>query len=146
MSAAFPTNGHSTGASSTDEAIDLLYAWMPPSAPPAPLPEAALSLTLKGHLGGVEAMLTIRGQSPTEFKANLAAVKGLLDPVPAAQASSQPQGQGQPLSPQQHNAAAMHRPVRGFCPVHNVPMQENEKNGRRWWSHRTTDGTWCKGR
>jgi hypothetical protein len=37
---------------------------------------------------------------------------------PVEQASSQNH-----LSPQQHNAAAMHRKVTGFCPVHNVQMQ-----------------------
>ena len=45
-----------------DEQIDHLYSWIaPPSAPPAPLPEAAFSLCLKGRLAGQEAQLTIRG-------------------------------------------------------------------------------------
>ena len=107
---------------------------------PVPLPEAAFSLTLKGTLGGVEALLTARGQTAAEFTANLEAIRGLLD----APASSQAQS---PLSPQQHNAAAMHRPVRDFCPVHNVAMRWNEgRAGRKgWYSHRH-DGQWCKGR
>jgi hypothetical protein len=114
------------------------------SAPvaPAPLPEAAFSLTLKGTLNGVEALLTARGQTAAEFKANLEAIRGLLDrPQPQAQPGPQ-------LSPQQMNAAAMHRPVTGFCPVHQVQMRWNEgKDGRKGWhSHRNTDGSWCKGR
>ena len=45
-----------------DEAIDSLYAWMPPRPPAAaPLPEAAFSLCLRGRLAGQDAQLTIRG-------------------------------------------------------------------------------------
>jgi hypothetical protein len=122
------SNGSTAGASDYEADLDHLYAWMPPQAPaPAPLPEAALSLTLKGSVGGHEAMLTIRGQSPEEFTRNLAAVRGLLDapqPQPPAQASSQD----------------------GYCHRHNCAMQENMKEGRRWFSHRTADGQWCKGK
>jgi hypothetical protein len=57
----------------------------------------------------------------------------------------QPQA-SEPLSPQQHNAAAMHRPVSGFCAIHNVQMKLNDKDGRQWWSHRLPDDQgWCKG-
>jgi hypothetical protein len=63
-----------------------------------------------------------------------------------AQYPLQAPAQGQP-SPQQHNAAAMHRPVTGVCPVHNVPMKLNDKNGRQWYSHYDeTASRWCKGK
>ena len=86
MNTPITTNGHNGVHNATDETIDLLYAWMPPQAPaPAACPEAAFSLTLKGTLDGVEALFTVRGQTATEFKANLAAVRGLLDaPAPPA--------------------------------------------------------------
>ena len=115
----------------TDEAIDELYSWWPglQTPPPAPCPEAAFSLTLKGTLAGVEALCTVRGQTPAEFKANLAAVRGLLDAPKAPQAPSTPQGTG-----------------KDYCAIHNVTMQLNTKEGRSWWSHRTTEGQWCKGR
>jgi hypothetical protein len=124
------TNGSTNGASAYEADLDQLYSWMPPQAPaPAPLPEAALSLTLKGSVGGIEAMLTIRGQSPEEFKRNLAAVRGLLDAVPVkVQEPQQAVSQGE-----------------GFCQKHHCAMQENVKEGRRWFSHRTAEG-WCKGR
>ena len=144
----FATNGWAHGASSADEAIDSLYSFWPGPIPaPQPLPEAAFSLTLKGTLDGQEALLTARGQTAAEFKANLEAIRGLLDAPaqPTAPALSQPQGQGQ-LSPQQFNALAMHRPVTGVCPIHQVTMQLNQKDGRSWWSHRTADGQWCKGK
>jgi hypothetical protein len=136
----FPTNGVHHEA---DEQIDQLYAWMPPQGAPQPCPEAAFSLTLKGTLDGIEALFTVRGQSAAEFKANLAAVRGLLDqPQAPPQAASQSQAQ---LSPQQHNALAMGRKVSGVCPVHGVQMKQNQKEGRTWYSHKTADG-WCKGR
>ena len=100
-----------------------------PSQPPAPqpCPEALFSLMLKGHIDGHEALLTARGQSAAEFQRNLQAIRGLLDPPqPAAPPASQGQGQG-------------------WCAVHNTAMQANEKDGRRWFSHRTAQG-WCKGR
>jgi hypothetical protein len=94
--------------------------------PPTPLPEAALSLTLKGTLGGIEAMLTIRGQSAAEFQRNLAAIRGLLDPP--AQAPQVPAVQGQ-----------------GWCAVHHVQMQQHTNAKGSWFSH-FIDGRHCKGR
>ena len=95
---------------------------------PAPCPEAAFSLTLKGTLAGVEALLTARGQTAEEFKRNLAAIRGLLDPVAptALPAASQPQG-------------------KEWCQVHQVAMKQTTKDGRSWYSHRTDQG-WCKGK
>src|SRR5262245_59272664 len=138
MDAPHLTNGSTNGltASLTDEAIDSLYAWMPPQTTLAPCPEAVFSLTLKGALDGIEALFTVRGQTAAEFKANLAAVRGLLDqPQPAA--SPAPQGGPQAASQ-----------GKSFCGIHQVAMQWNDgKNGRKgWYSHRLGDGTWCKGR
>jgi hypothetical protein len=119
------TNGHAT-----DEAVDLLYAYFPGTTPaPAICPEAALSLTLKGTVQGIEALLTIRGQSPAEFQRNLASVKGLLDPV---------------QSPTQGQEGA---PIKDWCPVHQTRMKLTTKHGQSWWSHYDeAAGRWCKGR
>jgi hypothetical protein len=78
-------------------------------------------------VGGVDALLTVRGHTPAEFTANLAAIRGLLD----AQAPA--------LSPPAASAE------RRFCPTHGTEMQLNTKEGRTWWSHRH-EGQWCKGR
>ena len=97
-----------------------------------PCPEAVFSVTLKGKLDGQEALLTARGQTAAEFKANLEAIRGLLD-VPAAhkptpQTASQPQGEG-------------------WCAVHQTALKLNHgKDGKTWLSHRTAEGQWCKGR
>jgi|RhiMetdeSRZDD1v2_1073273.scaffolds.fasta_scaffold283868_1 hypothetical protein len=128
------TSPHTNGVyHATDEAIDSLYSWFPPQAPtPTPLPEAAFSLTLKGLLDGIEAMLTVRGQTATEFTANLAAVRGLLatpTPQPPTQASGAPQGQG-----------------KGWCSKHGVQMKLTQKDGCSWWAHKIAEGGWCKGK
>jgi hypothetical protein len=115
---------HSNSASDYDADLDELYAWMPPDAPaPAPLPEAAFSLTLKGRVGGVDALLTVRGMTSADFHANLAAVRGLMDVPPPP-----PQGQDA-----------------GWCAKHQTAMQRNDKHGRQWYSHKVQDG-WCKGK
>jgi hypothetical protein len=123
----FSTNGVQHGADA-DEAIDLLYSWMPPAQPRQPLPEAAFSLTLKGVLDGVEAMLTVRGGTAEEFKANLQAVRGLLEPLTPPASQRPPSDQG-----------------KSWCAKHGVTMKRHEKDGRHWYSH-YVDGVHCKGR
>ena len=133
MDATIHTNGHNGVHHEADEQIDSLYAWFPPQtpAPAQSCPEAAFSLTLKGTLDGVEALFTVRGQTAAEFKANLQAVRGLLDkPKAPAPAVTSPAGPTQGQS---------------WCPLHNVQMKENVKEGRRWFSHQV-NGQWCKGK
>jgi hypothetical protein len=120
-----------------------------PQSPPvvtetasAPLPEAPASVNVRLLIDGRDCQLTLRDRDEGRLLERLAAV---LKQYPLPQPAAGPtQGHNQ-LSPQQHNAAAMHKKVTGFCPVHNVQMKENEKDGRRWFSHQV-DGRWCKGR
>ena len=88
----------------------------------AACPEALFSITLKGTMDGNEVLLTARGQSREEFRANVAELRGLLDP-PA-------------------------QPAEGWCGKHAVQMKFNggKDDGKGWWSHRQGDGTWCKGK
>ena len=121
------SNGHN--GHSADMDIDTLYHFWPGLTPaPQPCPEALFSCTMEGCIDGHKTLLTARGQSAAEFKANLQAIRGLLDPMPQPPAKASSQGQGQDL-----------------CPLHHVPMQTNQKDGRTWKSHKTADG-WCKGR
>jgi len=123
------SNGTSHDA---DEQIDSLYAWWPGASPaPAPCPEALFSCTVRGTLDGHETLLTVRGQTPAEFKRNLSEVRGLLDAPAQAPAPPSSQGQGQDSH---------------WCRAHQVAMQENQKNGQRWFSHRLPEGGFCKGR
>jgi hypothetical protein len=120
-----------------------LLAQVPPAEEtpaPVPLPEARVSINVRLSVRGHDVQITLRGEAEAEVMARLDAVLDRYAPPPP-----QAPSQGQPLTPQQHNAAAMHRRVSDFCPVHNVQMQLNQKEGRSWWSHRTDQG-WCKGK
>jgi hypothetical protein len=109
--------------------------------PPAPLPEARASVNVHLTIAGRQVQLTLRDHDEVRL---LARLEEVLQRFPLPEPPAQSQGQ---LSPQQHNAAAMHRPVSGFCPVHNVQMKLNEKDGRQWWSHYDEGaGRWCKGK
>jgi len=33
-----------------------------------------------------------------------------------------------------------------FCTIHKVQMTKHEKNGGSWYSHKTADGQWCRGK
>jgi hypothetical protein len=95
------------------------------------LPEAAFSLSLKGTLGDVEAMLTIRGATYADFAANVAAVEGLLDAR-----TTGPTAKGLPDS---------QPPLEGWCHIHDVQMTMQHNDRGSWWSHKTADG-WCRGK
>jgi len=103
---------------------------------PEPLPEAAFSLTLKGTIGGIEAMMTVRGRNPQEFQANVAAIRGMLDAptVPGAQHAA----------PAPTPAAPAETPE-GWCAVHSVQMKRQSNDRGSWWSHKVGD-TWCRGK
>jgi hypothetical protein len=111
------------------------------SPTPQPLPEAPASVNVRLVIDGRDCQLTLRDVDETRLLARLQAVL-VQFPTPQPPAPAQPQGQ---LSPQQYNALAMHRPVTGVCPVHQVAMQLNQKDGRSWYSHKTPEG-WCKSR
>jgi hypothetical protein len=110
---------------------------------PAPLPEAPCSCNVYVSISGHKVQVTLRDHDEQRMLTRLQTILERY-PVPQAPASAQPQGTNQ-LTPQQHHAAVMHRTVTDFCPVHNVAMQLNTKDGRSWWSHKTDQG-WCKGK
>ena len=112
--------------------------------PPAPLPEAPASGNCHIQVAGRQVQLTLRDSDEARLLQRLQAVLAQYPvPQPAPPAASQ-------LTPQQHNALAMHRPITQtpWCAVHTVEMRWNEsKEGRKgWYSHKTADGQWCKGK
>jgi hypothetical protein len=126
------TSNGSTNGHQADIDVDHLYSYWPPQPPaPQPCPEAVFSLTLKGQLGGQEALLTARGQSPEEFRRNIEAIKGLLDAPQHTEISA----------PSQDGA-----PIKDWCAGHQTRMYLNQKEGRTWFSHRLPEGGFCKGR
>jgi hypothetical protein len=99
-----------------------------PEAPTATLPEAPVSITLKATLHGHEVLVTLRGVDFASVKAQVEAaaewLKGQAPAQPPTQSTAQPEG---------------------WCSKHGVQMKLNQKDGRSWWSHKTTEG-WCKGK
>jgi len=92
----------------------------------APLPEAPASINVRLMLHGRECQLTLRDSDEERLLERLAVV---LERYPVAQASTAP-----PVST-----------GGDWCPIHNLQMKEQTKDGRTWYSHRTPEG-WCKGR
>jgi hypothetical protein len=95
-------------------------------------PWGVITLTIKGTIGGHEAMLTVRGQTAQTFAANVAAVRGMLDAVSASPA------------PAPTPAAPTETPE-GWCAVHHVQMLKQSNQRGSWFSHKTLEG-WCKGK
>jgi hypothetical protein len=112
-----------------------------PSAQPPPLPEAPASVNVRVTIGGRDVQWILRDTDEARLAMRLEA---LLARYPLPQPAPPVASPGQ-LTPQQHNALAMHQKVEGVCPLHNVQMKLNTKEGRSWWSHRTAEG-WCKGK
>ena len=97
---------------------------MLPPAPTVPLPEAPASVNCHLTIAGRQVQLTLRDTDESRLLARLEAVLQRF-PLP----------QTQPLEQSE-----------GWCSRHNVHMQQNNKQGRVWWSHRTEQGQWCKGK
>jgi hypothetical protein len=76
-------------------------------------------------IAGRQVQLTLRDTSEERLLARLQTV---LERFPV-EPKPQPQGTGE-----------------GWCSKHSVAMTLNNKNSRQWWSHKTADGQWCKGR
>jgi hypothetical protein len=74
-------------------------------------------------IAGREVQMTLRDSSEDRLIARLTAV---IERYPVPEASSQPQG-------------------KNWCNIHKVPMRENHKDGKTWFSHKV-DGQFCKGR
>jgi hypothetical protein len=85
-------------------------------ASPHALPEAPVSITLKGTIAGQEAMITLRGVNLTDVWHQVESAASKLD---------QPE-------------------TLPMCPKHNAQMKKHTKNGKSWHSHKTQDG-WCNG-
>ena len=140
-----PTLAHDAGALTSTPAPEQSAA-ADSQAPQAALGEAPASVNVRLQIAGREVQWTLRDHDEARLAVRLEALLARYPVTQAAPAAEgHPQGQGQ-LSPQQFNALAQHRPMTGVCPLHQVAMKENHKDGRSWWSHKTPEGQWCKGR
>jgi len=86
--------------------------------------EAPAACTLKFQLSGVDVLYTMRDVNDDTL---FARIKRILPRVLEKTQGAQEQG----------NVLR--------CSIHNVPLKRYSKNGQVWWSHRTAEGTWCRG-
>ena len=97
--------------------------------------EAPASLTVRAHVRGYDCMVTIRDTSGRDLLAKLGPVLDALDAMGAT-----------PNGGNGHANGASNGDDAHMCPVHNVAMRRHEKDGQAWYSHKTDDGTWCRGK
>jgi hypothetical protein len=113
----------------------------PASAPlgeaPAGLPEAACSANCYVMIAGRQVQVTLRGTSEDEVLSRLEKVLRQYPNLPQHTAKNPRSASGETSDTGQP----------GWCPIHHTQMPWNEgKNGRKGWhSHKTADGSWCKG-
>jgi hypothetical protein len=93
---------------------------------PAGLPEAPASANVRVQIQGRECQITLRDNDEARL---LARLQTLLQQFPVEQSASQPQ-----------------ELRKGWCPIHNVQMKLNQKEGRSWYSHRLPAGEYCQGK
>ena len=110
----------------------------PTGRPQDPLPEAPVSITLKGTVHGCPGTLvTVRGTTLAQVKAQLAEAAALFDALP----DEQPQRIEVPSALHVGTEAPEAAP---YCFEHGMSFYKNHKNGHTWWSHRIEGGKFCR--
>ena len=101
------------------------------------LPEAPVSITLKATLHGHEVMVTLRGVDFTSVKAQVEQASEWLSVQSTAQPPTRPPSQDK-TQPTQDDSP--------YCHAHKAVLKRYERNGQVWYSHKTADGRWCRGK
>jgi len=123
------------------------------AAKPAPAPAPAefpVSWTVRYQSSaGLDCMLTIRGGTVAEVSEQAAAALAAIARAQAATAAAPgvapaPQPAPQPAPEPGPQPAPTAGPE--WCPIHNQPMQRHQRGGEVWYSHKTAEGTWCRGK
>ncbi len=142
-----------------------------PAAPSAPasqawdVHEAPASACFKFRVGNMELMYTLRGIDDAELQRRITATLPTLQEVieaceeraaqraaareAALAAQGSPNGQAHgtpPPAPPSTGTAQQAPPPEGWCALHQVPMELRSNERGSWWSHRLTDGSYCKGK
>src|SRR5712691_9539805 len=119
---------HANGASNGQAVPPSQPTPAQPEAPTTPLPEAPASVNVHLELAGRQVQLTLRDADEGRL---LARLESILQRFPLV---VQP-ADATPARPE------------GWCSKHGVAMKLNHgKDGSTWYSHKTADGHWCKGR
>ena len=143
-----------------------------PSQPPVKSPQAwqcaqaPSSCTLKWNFNGIEMLLTLRAGDDQQLFNRIGRVlprieekleSQRLQREQANQEREQRQAEQQQVQQTQGhggNGGSNTSPIttslpdddEGWCNRHQSPMYRHEKNGDVWYSHRTDDSTWCRGK
>jgi len=127
-----------------------------PGTPPAPpaatwaVHEAPASCCLRWRVGTLDFMYTLRGVDDVELYQRLGQVLPWLQAlVQGVEAQAVPPApvpwnpgvlpSGSPPPPPAANVPE------GWCPLHQVAMEHRSNAKGSWYSHRLSDGTYCKG-
>jgi hypothetical protein len=89
--------------------------------------EAPASCCLKFQVNGLEILYTMRDTDDDHL---FARIRRILPKI-------QEKIEQKPDQPTQHDEH--------HCPIHHVPMKRYTKGDQVWWSHKTADGSWCRG-
>jgi len=114
--------------------------------------EAPASCCLKWRVGTMEVLYTARGATDAELQPRITALLPWLQALVSevqAHAALQPEasaaGQGPPAPPAVGAPPVPASPPEDWCPVHQVRMGWRSNATGTWYSHRRSDGIYCKG-
>jgi len=100
--------------------------------------EAPASCNVKFNWRGFDTMLTLRDTSGKALLDKMGAVLDTLEKLGAEPTGYRSNGQSREKQNGENDP--------GFCQVHQCAMKRWEKDGRVWYSHKSPDGSWCKGK
>src|SRR5262252_4471714 len=99
-----------------------------PIAVPAPLPEAKASANVYVTIAGRKVQLTLRDHDEDNL---LSRMEKLLSRFPSEE---EPESESAPTPPE------------NWCPIHQCQMKRYSNAKGSWFSHKTSQGTWCNGK
>ena len=97
-----------------------------PIVTPVPLPEARSSVNVFLTIKGRKIQLTLRDHDEDSL---LSRMEKLLSRFPS-----------------EEEPESATTPPENWCPIHHVPMKRYSNAKGSWFSHKTSEGTWCNGK
>jgi len=102
--------------------------------------EAPASCCLKFNLHGVEILYTMRDVDDDTLYTR---VRRILPKI----LEKTSKGTNGPSGPNSTNGTEPVQPDDDpYCHIHKVPLKKFSKHGRTWYSHKKSDGSWCRGK
>jgi len=110
--------------------------------------EAPASWNVRYNMAGYDCQLTLRGDNGSEvLTKGQAALKWLTDN--GAQPTTHVGGNGNGHvngKPQEAPKLDNGQPDPAWCSIHGEAMSRREKDGKVWYSHKTGENEYCKGK